>query len=88
MNEMLAQPTNISAMSSIGRLGASAANDMVTPKPLAATTSGRTPIFPRKATSRPPSTAPNPIAAVMNPKPAAPTWSPRLAITGRDTWNS
>jgi hypothetical protein len=88
MNEMLAPPARPSAISSRSRLGASVANVIATANPNAAITSGRRPVLPRAATSSPPATAPMPIAAVMKPKPLAPTCRPRLAITGSETWNS
>jgi hypothetical protein len=88
MNEMLPQPTSGRTASSSGRLGASVATASAAAKPAAAMVSGRSPILPRAATTSPPSTAPTPIAAVMNPKPVAPACSPRLAITGSVTWNS
>ena len=88
MNEMLPHPTKARATSSSGRLGAIVASVSAIPNPPAASASGRVPIFPRAATTSPPSTAPMPIAAVMNPKPAEPTCSPRVAITGSVTWNS
>ncbi len=88
MNEMLAPPARASATSSTPRFGAAVASVIASPNPNAASTSGRSPVLPLAATSSPPVTAPTPIAAVMKPKPAAPTWRPRLAITGSDTWNS
>jgi hypothetical protein len=88
MNVMLAAPPNTSAASSSPSVGAALASAIAIPNTHAAITSGRMPVFPRAATIRPPATAPMPIAAVMNPKPAAPTCRPRLAITGSETWNS
>jgi len=85
MNVMLAPPANASVTSSKPSVGAAAASAIARPKPVAATTSGRSPVLPRAAISRPPTTAPTPIAAVMNPNPLAPASSPRLAITGRVT---
>ena len=88
MNEMLPQPTNASATSSSGRSGASVATASAAANPAAAIVSGRMPILPRAATRSPPSTAPAPIVAVMNPNPADPTWRARVAMTGSVTWNS
>lgn len=88
MNMMLAAPTSASAMSSNESVGASVASVIVAPNREAAATSGRSPVWPRAATIRPPATAPIPIAAVMKPKPVAPACRPLLAITGSDTWNS
>ena len=85
MKEMLAAPTNPSATSSNARFGASVASVIAAPKAAEATTSVRMPVFPRAATTRPPATAPSPIAAVMKPKPVAPACRPRLAITGSVT---
>src|ERR1019366_3231521 len=88
MNEMLAPPTSARARSSIGRLGARPANASNTPNAVAAATSVGRPVLPLVATTRPPTTAPTPMAEVMKPKPVAPTCSPWLAITGSVTWNS
>ena len=88
MNEMLAAPARASAASSNPRPGATAASATAIPNPEAETTSGSSPVVPRAARRRPPTTAPTPIAAVMSPNPVAPTCKPLLAITGSDTWNS
>ena len=88
MNVMLAPPANASAASSSAIVGAALASAIATANTNAASTSGRSPVLPRAATSSPPATAPTPIAAVMKPNPVAPTWSPLLAITGSETWNS
>ncbi len=88
MNVMLAAPTNASATSSSASVGAPVARPIATLNAEAASTSGRSPVLPRAAISRPPATAPTPIAAVMKPKPVAPACKPLLAITGSETWNS
>jgi hypothetical protein len=88
MNVMLAPPANASAASSSPSVGATVAQPIAIPNTAAPSTSGRRPVLPRAATSRPPATAPMPIAAVMKPNPVAPTFSPLLAITGSETWNS
>ncbi len=88
MNVMLAPPTIASATNSDASEGASAASVIATPNTDAAITSGRSPVLPRAAISRPPATAPMPIEAVMKPNPVAPACRPLLAITGSETWNS
>ena len=85
MKAMLAPPTSASAHSSSGRVGAAPASSRKTPKAVADRTMVAMPVRPIPATRSPPTTAPTPIAAVMKPKPAAPTCSPSRAITGRLT---
>jgi hypothetical protein len=67
MNDTLAAPTRARATSSIAMLGAAAARAIVTAKAAAAMVTGRSPVRPRAATTRPPAIAPAPIAAVMKP---------------------
>jgi hypothetical protein len=88
MKVMLAAPARESAASSNPSVGATVARAMATPNPVAAIVSGLSPVLPLAAMNRPPMTAPTPMAAVMKPNPVAPTCRPRLAITGRETWNS
>ncbi len=88
MKVIEAAPAAARATSSSASLGAAVANAMAIPNPVAATISGLRPVLPLAAISRPPATAPMPMAAVMNPNPVAPTCKPRLAITGSETWNS
>jgi hypothetical protein len=88
MNAMLAAPTRPRAISSVARLGASAATAIAAPKAPAASTRTGSPVLPRAATTRPPPTAPTPIAEVMKPYPLAPACSALEATTGSETWNS
>ena len=88
MNATEAPPTSARATSSSARSGATVARVNAAPKPIAASTSARTPVRPRLATANPPATAPSPMAAVMKPKPEESLCSARLATTGRVTWNS
>jgi hypothetical protein len=67
MNAVLEKPTAVSAASSPGSDGTSAAAAIVAPNPAAAAVKGHSPVRPREATARPPATAPAPMAAVRNP---------------------
>jgi hypothetical protein len=67
MNDTLAAPTTASAASSTSRSGAAAASAIAAANAAAAIVTGRRPVRPRAATTRPPATAPTPIAALMKP---------------------
>ena len=84
----LAAPTMVIAMISIGRVGAAAAIRMATPKAKLAVMTARVPVRPLLATTRPPITAPAPMAAVRKPYTSAPPPNVSRATMGSTTWNS
>ena len=85
MKVTLNQPTPKSAQIAVGRFGASAVAATATPKPKAASVSGRNPVFPRAATTSPPTTAPTPIADVMKPRACGPPSNTKSAAAGSVT---
>ncbi len=87
-NVTLAAPTIVIAMSSSGRVGAAAASRMAMPNPKLAQITARVPVRPLPATTRPPMTAPAPIAAVRKPYTSAPPPNVSRATIGSTTWNS
>ncbi len=87
-NETLQYPTRASATNATLSTGARAAKTSATPKATEASTMARRPVRPRAAVTKPPTTAPIPMAAVITPNVSAPPSKTCLANTGNVTWNS